>query len=67
MMKIVSKLVLALCLVSFPYAAGAFDRPGFVQGSPPTYITAIAEAQIRLDGRIHLLEKLAVSYNEPRG
>ena len=30
-------------------------------------ITAIAEAQIRLDGRIHQLERLAATYKEPRG
>ena len=30
-------------------------------------ITAIAEAQIRLDGRIHTLERIAVTCKEPRG
>ena len=30
-------------------------------------VTAIAEAQIRLDARINALERLAVSYREPRG
>lgn len=30
-------------------------------------ITAIAEAQIRLDGRIHTLERIASTYQEPRG
>ena len=30
-------------------------------------ITAIAEAQIRLDGRMHQLERLAATYTEPRG
>ena len=30
-------------------------------------ITAIAEAQIRLDGRMHQLERLAATYKEPRG
>ena len=30
-------------------------------------ITAIAEAQIRLDGRIHQLERMMATYKEPRG
>ena len=30
-------------------------------------ITALAEAQIRMDGRIHQLERLAATYKEPRG
>ena len=30
-------------------------------------ITAIAEAQIRLDGRIHQLERVVATCKEPRG
>jgi hypothetical protein len=30
-------------------------------------LTAMGEAQIRLDGRIHALERLASTYQEPRG